>query len=130
MRPARRAAIFSSTLSTQTTSLPRSANTAPVTSPTYPVPTTQMFMAGHDNRPRTDGRQGRMNGGRREGAVPPSCGERVVVLRIAVRCQAVNLFARVTHGIAQGVEALAGDRDGVALVARFPHPLPTRTPDG
>src|SRR2546426_12833086 len=44
MRPARRAIIFSSSLSTQTTSLPRSAKTAPVTSPTYPLPTTQMFM--------------------------------------------------------------------------------------
>src|SRR5207244_1651851 len=44
MRPAERAAIFSSSLSTQMTSLPRSAKTAPVTSPTYPVPATQMFI--------------------------------------------------------------------------------------
>src|SRR5437762_5540685 len=44
MRPAWRAAIFSVSVSTQITSLPRSANTAPVTRPTYPVPTTQMFM--------------------------------------------------------------------------------------
>src|SRR5215470_425409 len=44
-RPALRAAILSRSLSTQTTSFPRSANTAPVTSPTYPVPTTQMFMS-------------------------------------------------------------------------------------
>src|SRR5687768_4944343 len=35
---------FARSLSTQTTSLPRSAKTAPVTSPTYPVPTTQMFI--------------------------------------------------------------------------------------
>src|SRR3972149_6856627 len=35
--------IFALSLSTQVTSLPRSAKTAPVTSPTYPVPTTQMF---------------------------------------------------------------------------------------
>src|SRR5438552_13939109 len=44
MRPAERAAILSSSLSTQMTSLPRSAKTAPVTSPTYPVPATQMFI--------------------------------------------------------------------------------------
>src|SRR3979490_207759 len=44
MRPAVRASNLPRLLSTQTTSLPRSAKTAPVTSPTYPVPTTQMFM--------------------------------------------------------------------------------------
>src|SRR5215475_4785549 len=52
MRPALRAETLSRSLSTQTTSLPRSAKTAPVTSPTYPVPTTQMFM-----RSRTRGHQ-------------------------------------------------------------------------
>src|SRR6267378_1922955 len=45
-RPARSASILSATLSTHTTSLPRSAKTAPVTSPTYPAPTTQMFIGG------------------------------------------------------------------------------------
>src|SRR5712691_659347 len=44
MRPAWRAAIFSVSVATQITTLPRSANTAPVTRPTYPVPTTEMFM--------------------------------------------------------------------------------------
>jgi len=44
MTPARSASTFSAWLSTHTTSLPRSAKTAPVTSPTYPVPTAQMFI--------------------------------------------------------------------------------------
>src|SRR6266404_252835 len=52
MRPALRAAILSRSLSTQTTSLPRSAKTAPVTSPTYPVPTTQMFIGSPRGRYR------------------------------------------------------------------------------
>src|SRR5436190_22924669 len=43
MRPDRSASILARSLSTQMTSLPRSAKTAPVTRPTYPVPTTQMF---------------------------------------------------------------------------------------
>src|SRR4030095_7681645 len=38
------AAIFASSLSTQTTFIPKSARHAPVTSPTYPVPTMQTFM--------------------------------------------------------------------------------------
>src|SRR6266540_3207768 len=45
MCPVLRDSILARSLSTQITSLPRSAKTAPVTSPTYPVPTTQMFMA-------------------------------------------------------------------------------------
>src|SRR5437764_14454055 len=66
MRPASRSAILAASLSTQTTPLPRSARTAPVTNPTYPVPTTQMFMtngthhsrqaAGDDEKPRPDWR--------------------------------------------------------------------------
>src|SRR5882757_4201022 len=39
-----RAATFSGTLSTHVTSLPLSAKHVPATRPTYPVPTTQMFM--------------------------------------------------------------------------------------
>src|SRR5713226_4478250 len=54
MRPALRDSILARSLSTQTTSLPRSAKTAPVTSPTYPVPTTQMFMT-DDVPPRLAG---------------------------------------------------------------------------
>src|SRR5438552_14158516 len=42
--PRFRSAIFVSSLSTQVTSMPKSARHAPVTSPTYPVPTMQMFM--------------------------------------------------------------------------------------
>src|SRR6266508_1941061 len=45
IRPVRKDSILARSLSTQTTSLPRSAKTAPVTSPTYPVPTTQIFKA-------------------------------------------------------------------------------------
>src|SRR5215470_15859385 len=56
MCPALRASTLARLLSTQTTSLPRSAKTAPVTSPTYPVPTTQMFMGsrtrGHQDTKR------------------------------------------------------------------------------
>src|SRR6266540_2655433 len=44
MTPFPSAAIFDSSLSTQITFMPRSARAAPVTSPTYPVPTMQMFM--------------------------------------------------------------------------------------
>src|SRR5262249_19324221 len=44
MIPFARAAILASSLSTQITSIPRSASPAPVTRPTYPVPTMQMFM--------------------------------------------------------------------------------------
>src|SRR4029078_9925743 len=36
--------IFCATLSTQVTSMPKSARQAPVTRPTYPVPTTQICM--------------------------------------------------------------------------------------
>src|SRR6185436_13672739 len=45
IRPASRSATLVASLSTHRTSLPRSANTAPVTRPTYPVPTTQMFIS-------------------------------------------------------------------------------------
>ena len=41
---ARSISIFGGTLSTQVTSMPNSARHAPVTSPTYPVPTTQICM--------------------------------------------------------------------------------------
>src|SRR5438309_12018917 len=69
MRPAERAAILSSSLSTQMTSLPRSAKTAPVSSPTYPVPATQMFIrTGGENYSRADGRgQGKVRGAARGG---------------------------------------------------------------
>ncbi len=36
--------IFEASVSTQTTSLPDSAKQVPVTSPTYPVPTTAIFI--------------------------------------------------------------------------------------
>src|SRR5512141_1485976 len=39
-----RSVIFVSSLSMQVTSIPKSARQAPVTRPTYPVPTMQMFM--------------------------------------------------------------------------------------
>src|ERR1041384_494774 len=42
--PARSIRTFASSLSTQTTSLPLSAKHAPATSPTYPVPTTAIFI--------------------------------------------------------------------------------------
>src|SRR5438067_13234589 len=46
--PARSAASFASSTSTQVTACPESAKQVPATSPTYPVPTTAMRM-----RPRT-----------------------------------------------------------------------------
>src|SRR5580700_3768932 len=42
--PALSVAIFDSSLSTQMTSFPFSARQAPTTSPTYPVPTTAIFI--------------------------------------------------------------------------------------
>ena len=44
IRPRRSIRTFASTLSTQTTSLPVSARQAPTTRPTYPVPTTAIFI--------------------------------------------------------------------------------------
>src|SRR2546422_11645307 len=44
MPPALRVAIFDPSLSTHTTALPVSARHAPNTSPTYPVPTTAIFI--------------------------------------------------------------------------------------
>src|SRR5262245_49838102 len=85
MRPARRAAIFSWILSTQTTSFPRSAKTAPVTSPTYPVPITQMFMGaawppGNGNDvpflPRLVGRTGPIPETRQDARRLPHAGRR------------------------------------------------------
>src|SRR6202795_4691813 len=58
MVPPRSRSTLERSLSTQTTSLPRSAKTAPVTSPTYPVPTTQMFIGSPRGRYRiADGRR-------------------------------------------------------------------------
>src|SRR5438094_9511258 len=63
IRPASSSAILSGRLSTQTTSFPRSAKTAPVTKPTYPVPTTQMFMVpGHHTRGGSSGGTGGASG--------------------------------------------------------------------
>src|SRR5262249_49208182 len=53
--------------STQTTSLPRSAKTAPVTSPTYPIPTTQIFTASHHSRRPLRGRPVSASGALRDG---------------------------------------------------------------
>ena len=47
MTPLLRPSILAAFLSTQTTSLPRSEKTTPVTRPTYPVPITQMFMGNY-----------------------------------------------------------------------------------
>src|SRR6185436_18660346 len=52
MVPPRSRSTLERSLSTHTTSLPRSAKTAPVTSPTYPVPTTQMFIGSPRDRYR------------------------------------------------------------------------------
>src|SRR5437763_3139054 len=127
MRPASRSAILAASLSTQTTSLPRSAKTAPVTNPTYPVPTTQMFMtngthdsrqaAGDDEKPRPDWRiyVGTSSGRRRT----------LVVAVVVV----AEMLAGVAHGVGQGIEALTGDRDRVALlVPGLPHPLTPMAP--
>src|SRR5947207_3363500 len=47
-----------------------------------------------------------------------SCDGGIVVVRlVAVTC---DLRAGVAHSVSQGVEMLAGDRDGVALVSRLP----------
>src|SRR5258706_7211195 len=57
MTPRASAAIFASSLSTQITFMPRSARQAPVTRPTCPVPTMQMFMTRGRSR-RTGSRPG------------------------------------------------------------------------
>src|ERR1043166_9162156 len=55
--------------------------------------------------------------------------ERPVVAAVGPGDPVLELLPRVTHGVAQRVEA-AGDRDGIAaLVAGFPHPFPATAAD-
>src|SRR5688572_30834249 len=49
-------------------------------------------------------------------------GERPLVVR-AIVDEDVELRTSIADGITQGVEALAGDRNRVAVVAGLPHPL-------
>src|SRR5688572_16804592 len=49
--------------------------------------------------------------------------ERPVVVVVRVVDEDVELRAGVADGVAERIEALAGDRDGIALVPRLPHPL-------
>src|SRR3989442_12955218 len=95
IRPPRRDSILARSLSTQTTSLPRSAKTAPVTSPTYPVPTTQMFMTDgtHDSRQAPEGDEK----GRTDGRIYTSGSGRRRPLVVAV------LVAEMLTGVAHGV---------------------------
>src|SRR4051812_21325512 len=100
MRPASRSAILAASLSTQTTSLPRSAKTAPVTRPTYPVPTTQMFMAdgSHDSRGHTA--DGEKDGRIAELTYGPLRSLRPVVVRLAV---VAPVLTRIAHGVGQRI---------------------------
>src|SRR2546426_1521169 len=122
MRPPSRSEILTASLSTQTTSLPRSAKTAPVTSPTYPVPTTQMFMddGSHDSKAPI-----RRPVKKRAGLQNLRCdslrGLRAVVVRLLL---VAEVLARIAHRLGQRVKALSGNRNRVALfVPRLPHPL-------
>src|SRR5689334_3168687 len=80
--PARSIRTLASSLSTQTTSLPLSAKHAPATSPTYPVPTTAIFIRFVSLRPvivpchRAHPRRlpARPAGANRRGRVHPSTG--------------------------------------------------------